>query len=82
MAWNPCQKDTMITVKRREHPSRHLSVKHIPQQKILVERMNRTLLERVRCMMLNASLPKSFLGKVVATAAYVINICQSTAIGL
>lgn len=50
--------------------------------KILVERMNRTLLERVRCMMLNASLPKSFLGKVVATAAYVINGCQSTAIGL
>ena len=40
--------------------TRHFSVKRTPEQNGVAERMNRTLLERARCMRLNAGLPKSF----------------------
>ena len=60
---------------------RHRTVGHTPQQNGLAERMNRTLLERVRCMILNAGLPKSFWGEAVTTAAYLINRSPSSAIG-
>jgi len=39
---------------------RHGTVPRTPQQNGLAERMNMTLLERVRCMLLGARLPKSF----------------------
>jgi len=39
---------------------RHRTIPRTPQQNGLVERMNKTLLERVRCMLLGAGLPKSF----------------------
>jgi len=48
-------------------------VTYTPQQNGLAERMNMTLLERVRCMLLGAGLSKSFLGEAVSTAAYLIN---------
>ena len=48
---------------------RHRTVPRTPQQNVLAERMNRTLLERVRCMLLGAELPKSFWGEAVTTAA-------------
>ena len=44
-----------------------------PQQNGVAERMNRTLLERVRCLLLNLGLPRVFLGEVATTAAYLIN---------
>ncbi|CAJ2678716.1 unnamed protein product [Trifolium pratense] len=61
---------------------RHKTVAYTPQQNGLAERMNRTLLERVRCMLLGAGLPKSFWGEAVNTAAYLINRCPSTGIDL
>ncbi|KAK2414224.1 cysteine-rich RECEPTOR kinase [Trifolium repens] len=61
---------------------RHRTVTYTPQQNGLAERMNRTLLERVRCMLLGAGLPKSFWGEAVNTAAYLINRCPSTGIDL
>ncbi|KAK2414734.1 secreted RxLR effector protein [Trifolium repens] len=61
---------------------RHRTVAYTPQQNGLAERMNRTLLERVRCMLLGAGLPKSFWGEAVNTAAYLINRCPSTGINL
>eukprot|EP00253_Pinus_taeda_P021482 PITA_21482 len=42
--------------------------------------MNRTLLERARCMLSNAGLPKELWTEAVATACYVINRSPSTAI--
>ena len=62
--------------------ARHKIVRGNPQQNGLGERMNRTILERVRCMIINAGLPKSFWGEVVATTCYLINRCPSQAIGL
>ena len=52
---------------------RHKSVRKSPQQNGLAERMNRTLIERVRCMLSNARLPNKFWGEAVHTAAYLVN---------
>ena len=41
---------------------RHKIVRKTPRQNNLAERINRTLLERIRCMLSNAQLPKEFLG--------------------
>ncbi|KAK2998642.1 hypothetical protein RJ639_023717 [Escallonia herrerae] len=59
---------------------RHFSVKRTPEQNEVAERMNRTLLERARCMRLNADLPKSFWAEAVNTACYLINCSPSSAI--
>lgn len=42
----------------------HRTVKYTPQQNGLAERMNKSLLENARCMLLNPRLPKSFWGQV------------------
>ncbi|KAH9722802.1 hypothetical protein KPL70_006847 [Citrus sinensis] len=60
--------------------ARHKTVRHTPQQNGLVERMNRTLLEKVRCMLLNANLSKHFWAEVVTRAAYLVNRSPSSAL--
>lgn len=62
--------------------SRHLTTTRTPQQNGLAERFNRTILERVRCMLSNAQLPKTFWGEAVNTAVYVINRSSSSALNL
>ena len=59
---------------------RHKTVPHTPQQNGLAERMNRTILERVRCMLLSAGLPKTFWGEAANTTTYLINRCPSSAL--
>lgn len=59
---------------------RHKTVRGTPQQNGLAERMNRTILERVRCMLTAAKLPKTFWTEAVVTACYLINRCPSSAI--
>ena len=61
----------------KEGIARHKIVKGTPHQNSLAERMNRTILERVRCMIINVSLPKAFWGEAVATTIYLINRCPS-----
>lgn len=46
---------------------------YTPEQNGTAERMNRTLVERARCMLLNANLPKQYWGEALTTAAYIIN---------
>lgn len=69
-----------IQMCKREGIERHLTVSGTPQQNGLAERMKRTLLERVRCLLSNANLDKRFWGEAVMTAAYLINRCPSSAI--
>ncbi|KAL0318336.1 UNVERIFIED_CONTAM: Retrovirus-related Pol polyprotein from transposon TNT 1-94 [Sesamum angustifolium] len=52
---------------------RHKTNPYTPQQNGVAERMNRTLLEKVRCMLISSGLPKSFWGEALITAAYLIN---------
>ena len=52
---------------------RHRTVRKTPQQNGVAERMNRTLLEKVRSLLFTSGLPKSFWGEALNTAAYLIN---------
>lgn len=60
---------------------RHRTVPSNPQQNGVAERMNRTLLERVRCMLLSVGLSKEFWGEAICTATVLINNSPSPAIG-
>ncbi|WVZ02051.1 hypothetical protein V8G54_022857 [Vigna mungo] len=59
---------------------RHKTVVGTPQQNGLAERMNRTILERVRCMLLGSGLSKAFWGEAANTAVYLINRSPSSAL--
>ena len=52
---------------------RHFTVRETPQQNGVAERMNMTLLEKVRCMLSNAGLSKNFWAEALAYACYLIN---------
>ncbi|GJS69264.1 retrotransposon protein, putative, ty1-copia subclass [Tanacetum coccineum] len=60
--------------------ARHLTVAGTPQQNGLAERMNRTLLNKVRCLLIQSGLPDSFWAEATVTAAYLINRSPSTAL--
>ena len=49
------------------------SIPYNPQQNVRAERINRTLLDKARCMLIEAGLPKKFWVEAVATAAYLCN---------
>nr|GEV73418.1 retrovirus-related Pol polyprotein from transposon TNT 1-94 [Tanacetum cinerariifolium] len=53
--------------------TRHLTVVGTPQQNEVAERMNRTLMDKVRCLLIQSGLPKTFWAEATCTAAYVIN---------
>lgn len=44
-----------------------------PQQNGVSERMNRSLIEKVRCMLFDAKLSKGFWGEALAAAADIVN---------
>lgn len=54
------------------------STAYTPQQNGLAERMNRTIVEKVRCMLIDAALTLGFWAEAVQTAVFVINniICK------
>ena len=53
------------------------SVPKTPQHNGVAERMNRTIEERIRCMLSHAKLPKSFWGEAMRTAVDLINLSPS-----
>ncbi|KAG8492453.1 hypothetical protein CXB51_009584 [Gossypium anomalum] len=65
---------------KSERIVRHLTVHHTPQQNSVVERRNRTIIEKVRCMLSNANLPKSFWAEEASTACFLISQSPSIAI--
>ncbi|GJY00148.1 putative RNA-directed DNA polymerase [Tanacetum coccineum] len=59
----------------REHGIQHQKTSpKTPQLNGLAERMNRTLVERVRCLLSHAGLHASFWGEALNTAVHVINL--------
>ncbi|KAH9734074.1 Integrase catalytic domain-containing protein [Citrus sinensis] len=67
---------------KREGIQRQFTVAYTPQQNGVAERMNRTLIERIRAMLRTAGLPNSFWAEAAKTACYIVNRSPSTAIGL
>jgi hypothetical protein len=59
---------------------RHKTMVYTPQQNGVVERMNKTLLERARSMLSNAKLQQELWAEAVLTTCYLINRSPSTAI--
>ena len=51
-----------------------------PQQNRVIEQMNRTFMEKVRCMLYNGKLTKSFWAEAVATTCFLTNRSPSVAI--
>ena len=63
-----------------EDITHHFTVKRTPQQNGVAERMNRTLVERAKCMRLNVGLPKVFWAETIDTTSFIINRSSSSAI--
>ena len=57
----------------REGIVRHWTVRDTPQQNGVAERLNRTLLEKARCMRSNSGLGREWWAESVATACYIVN---------
>ena len=72
--------DEFNTFFKKEGIVRHHTVCHTPQQNGVAERRNKTLMEKVRCMLSNAPLAKSFWVEVTSTSCYLINRSPSVAI--
>ena len=53
---------------------REKTVPGTPQENGVSERMNRTIMESARCMILHAGFPLQFRADVVNTVVYLINI--------
>ena len=51
-----------------------------PQQNVLAERMNRTLMDKVRSMLIQSQLPKGLWAKTLLTASYLVNLIPSAAL--
>ena len=60
---------------------RHHTVVGTPQKNGVVKRMNRTIMEKVHCMLSNAKLSKSFWVESASTTCFLINQSPSIAIG-
>ncbi|KAG8477963.1 hypothetical protein CXB51_027628 [Gossypium anomalum] len=72
--------DEFNRLRKSEWIIKHLTVRHTPQQNGVAERMNRTIIEKVRCMLSNANLQKSFWAEAASTACFLINRSPSVAI--
>jgi len=73
--------DPFLKLCRDKGIVRHFTVRETPQQNRVSERMNRTLLEKVQCMLSNTGLPKNFWAEALAYACYLVNRLHSSAIG-
>ena len=51
-----------------------------PEQNGIAERRNRTLLDMVRCMLSNSTLPDFLWGEALRTAAYILNQVPSKSV--
>ncbi|KAH9782075.1 Integrase catalytic domain-containing protein [Citrus sinensis] len=60
--------------------TRHKTIRFTPQQNGLAERMNKTLIDKTRCLLINSKLPRSFWAEAVTIACYLVNRSPSAAL--
>ena len=72
--------DPFLKVCQNEGIVRHFTVPGTPQQNGVAERMNRTLVDKVRCMLSQSGLSKAFWAEALMYASHIINRLPSTAI--
>ncbi|KAH9763605.1 hypothetical protein KPL70_001228 [Citrus sinensis] len=60
---------------------RHKTVRFTFQENGLAKRMNRTFIDKTRCLRINSKLPRSFWAEAVSTASYLVNKSPSATIG-
>jgi len=59
---------------------RHRTCTYTPQQNGVAERMNRTLMEKVRCLLNESGLDERFWAEAASTAAYLVNRSPASAV--
>lgn len=59
---------------------RHKIVRHTPHQNGLAEIMNRTLINKVRCILIHSKLPMNLWAEALDTACYLVKRSPSSAI--
>lgn len=69
--------ENMESILRKTGVKHQKTTPYTPEQNGLCERMNRTLIEKARCMLIDANLPKKFWAESVNTASHIINRCPS-----
>lgn len=65
---------------KEEGVVRHRTCSYSPQQNGVAERMNRTIMNKVRCMLSESGMGKQFWAEAASTAVYVINKSPSSSI--
>lgn len=58
-----------------------LTTAYTPQQNGVAERMNRTLIEKAKCLLFDADLPKTYWAEATNMAAYLVNRTICTTLG-
>ncbi|KAG8498395.1 hypothetical protein CXB51_006971 [Gossypium anomalum] len=72
--------DQFLQVCQDEGIVQHFTIRDTPQQNGVAERMNQTIMEKVRCMLSNARLGKEFWAEAVTYACHLINRLPSAVI--
>lgn len=57
------------------------TVPYCPQRNAIAERINRTILDKTRTMLIASGLPSSLWGETVYTASYLLNSCFNKSTG-
>ncbi|GFZ19218.1 hypothetical protein Acr_27g0009570 [Actinidia rufa] len=73
--------DPFLKICQEEGIVRHFTVRRTPQQNGVAERMNRTLVTKVRCMLSHAGLSKAFWAEAVSYASHLVNRLPAAGIG-
>jgi len=66
-------KTRMINLLKEEGIKHQTTVPYSPEQNGVAERYNRMIVEKARCLLFEAKLPKKFWGEAVSTAVYFLN---------
>lgn len=66
---------------RNEGIVHQVTVPHTPQQNGVSERLNRTIMERTRCMLMESGLRREYWGEAVMTAMYLKNHSPTSSLG-